>query len=150
MFPILISKQPGAAENRSIILEIVSGFVDREGTSTFERNTAIRIADTTPTMSQGVPVSLPSVRMRTTFPDRAPEVLVGVLRALNYETAWLSHASLVQETSGSSRWSLEMSLGIGEEEGDAILSSLIPDRSETPEREVVVREVVGREEEEEL
>jgi len=62
----------------------------------------------------------------------------------------LSHASLVQETSGTSRWSLEMSLGIGEEEGDAILSSLIPDRPETPGREVEIREVVGEEEEEEL
>ena len=88
--------------------------------------------------------------MRTTFPDRAPEVLVNVLRALNYETAWLSHASLVQETSGSSRWSLEMSLGIGEEEGDALLSSLLPDRSETPDRAVKVRVVQGEEEEEEL
>ena len=57
----------------------------------------------------------------------------------------MSHASLVQE---SSRWSLEMSLGIGEEEGDAILSSLIPDRPETPGREVEIREVVGGEEEE--
>src|SRR5882762_7041770 len=150
MFLILISKQPGAAKNRSIILEIVSGFVDREGTSTFERNAAIGIADMTPTMSQGVPVSLPLSRMWTTFPDRAPEVLVSVLRALNYETAWLSQASLVQETSGSSRWSLEMSLGIGEEEGDAILSSLIPDCSETPGREVEIQEVVGGEEEEEL
>ena len=111
---------------------------------------AIGIADMTPTMSQGVPVSLPSTRMRTTFPDRALEVLVSVLQALNYETAWLSHASLVQETSGSSRWSLEMSLGIGEEEGDAILSSLIPDHPETPGREVEIREVIGREEEEEL
>ena len=104
----------------------------------------------TPTVSQEVPVSLPLSRMRTTFPDRAPEVLVGVLRALNYETAWLSHASLVQKTSGSSRWSLEMSLGIGEEEGDAILSSLVLDWLETPEREVEVREVVGGGEEEEL
>jgi len=36
-----------------------------------------------------------------------------------------------------------MSLGIGEEEGNTILSSLVPDQSETPEREVIVREVVG-------
>src|SRR5882762_5562306 len=129
MFLTRISKQTGAAETRSITSEI---------------------ADTTLMMSQGVPVSLPSTRMRTTFPDRAPEVLVSVLRALNYETAWLSHASLVQEMSGTSRWSLEMSLGIGEEEGDTILSSLIPDRPETPGREVEIREVVGGEEEEEL
>jgi len=46
--------------------------------------------------------------------------------------------------------SLEMSLGIGEEEGNAILSSLIPDRPETPGHEVEIREVVGEEEEEEL
>src|SRR5882762_1467535 len=128
MFLTRISKQTGAAETRSITSEI---------------------ADTTLMMSQGVPVSLPSMRMRTTFLDHAPEVLVSVLRALNYETAWLSHASLVQETSGSSRWSLEMSLDIGEE-GDAILSSLVPDRSETPGREVKIREVVGGGEEEEL
>src|SRR5882762_1146149 len=104
----------------------------------------------TPTVSQEVPVSLPLSRMWTTFPDRAPEVLVSVLRALNYETAWLSQASLVQETSGSSRWSLEMSLGIGEEEGNTILSSLIPDHPETPGREVEIREIVGRGDEEEL
>src|SRR6267143_596734 len=58
-FLILIFKQPGAAENRSIISEIVSGFIDREGTSTFKQNVAIGIADMTPTASQEVPVSLP-------------------------------------------------------------------------------------------
>ena len=107
---------------------------------------AIETADMTQTVSREVQVSLPVSRMRTTFLDCAPEVLVNVLRALNYETAWLSHASLVQETSGSSCWSLEMSLSIGEEEGNAILSSLVPDRLETPEREVEVQEVVGGEE----
>ena len=148
MFPIPIFVLQGAAKNRSTISAIANDFVDREGTSTFEWNMAIETVDTTHVVSWEVWVSVPILRMWTTFPDCAPEVLVNILQALNYETAWLSHASLVQEMSSSSRWLLEMSLGIGEEEGDAILSLLVPDRSETPEREVKVQEVVGVEVEE--
>jgi len=79
MCPIPIFNLQGAAENRFTILEIASNFVNREGTSTFEQNVAIETADTTQVVSWEVQVLVPVSRMRTTFLDCAPEVLVNVL-----------------------------------------------------------------------
>src|SRR5882762_4772929 len=69
MFPIPIFVLQGAAKNRSTISAIANDFVDREGTSTFEWNMAIETVDTTHVVSWEVWVSVPILRMWTTFPD---------------------------------------------------------------------------------
>ena len=77
-------------------------------------------------------------------------MLLRVLQALNVENVWRSWAALMESTSVLDQWTLEMSLALEDGEGDALLLSLIPDRAETPGREVEIREVIQVEEEEEL
>ena len=107
---------------------------------------------TNPTASQGPQVSAvtPSTEVvTTTFPDQALEILLGVLQALNVENMWRSWAALVESTSALNCWTLEMSLALEDGEGEALLLSLILDRTEMPGREVEIREVVQMEEEKE-
>ena len=118
-------------------MELTSVFNKVVVSSSCGQSEGSRIVGLTLRVSQGLQVLAVTPSMEvitTTFPDRAPEMLLRVLQALNVENIWSSQASLVESTSALNHWTLEMSLALEEGEGEALLSSLIPDRVETPGR----------------
>jgi len=61
-----------------------------------------RIVGSTPRVSQGLQASVVTLStevITTTFSDRALEMLLRVLQALNVENVWSSQAALVESTS---------------------------------------------------
>jgi hypothetical protein len=72
----------------------------------------------------------------TWLPRDLPGQLQELLSASRLPPTAVQSGRLVENLSNPPQWSLELTVALSEQEGEAVLGSLLVDRSETPEWEV--------------
>jgi hypothetical protein len=96
--------------------------------------------DTSPTQSldaarepaMPTPTRWTGPRIVTFLPDTLPDQLQATLSSYGLPPRAVQGGRLVQDSSSLARWSLELTIGLSEFEGEGVLSSLMVDRSESP------------------
>ena len=87
-------------------------------------------------LAMRTPGSFTGPRIVTFLLEALPAQLQALMRSSNLPPGAVHEGRLVEESMAPTRYLLELSVRLSDLEGDALLSSMMPDRMESPEWEV--------------
>jgi hypothetical protein len=86
-------------------------------------------------LAMRTPGSFTGPRIVSFLPDRLPDQLQALMRSSGLPSNAVFQGRLVEEAMAPSRFLLELAVSLSDLEGDMVLSSMVPDRAESPEWE---------------